>query len=191
MLSLATPTQDAWFDLVMTDLDTLLIDHAHCEKKAASMAVQLLFRCVDHHAMLAPLSSLAREELRHFELMLGILNERSVPMRKLHPAPYAGKLRKVARVGEPENLIDTLICCAFVEARSCERMQILAEKLPDASLRALYAGLLESEARHHGVYLELARLHAPMSTIKQRVTEIADHEASILTSLHNFVRVHA
>jgi tRNA-(ms[2]io[6]A)-hydroxylase len=191
VLSLASPTQDAWFDLVMTDVDTLLVDHAHCEKKAASMAIQLLFRCVDQQAMLPPLSALAREELRHFELMLSVLNERNIPMRKLHPAPYAGKLRQVVRVGEPENLIDTLICCALVEARSCERMQILAERLPDPQLRALYADLLESEARHHGSYLELARLHAPAATITQRVSEIADHEATVLTSLHNFVRVHA
>lgn len=191
MLSLIEPTQPAWFDLVLTDLDTLLVDHTHCEKKAASMALQLIFRCADWPDMLEPLSALAREELRHFELMLNVLKERGIPYTKLHPAPYAGKLRRAARAGEPENLIDTLIFCALVEARSCERLQILSERLPDKNLRRLYASLLASEARHHGVYLDLARLHASPEAVKKRLGELAIVESKVLSQLHNFVRVHA
>src|SRR5947207_3219211 len=126
MLGLAAPTDPAWAERAIAGLPTVLLDHAHCEKKAASTAVGLIFRYPDKTALIAPLSRLAREELGHFEEVLALLARRGIAYGRLEPSPYAGSLMAIVRDREPLRLLDTLLCCALIEARSCERMQILA-----------------------------------------------------------------
>lgn len=194
MLSLAEPTNDAWVERALASLagsDELLVDHAHCEKKAAGMAVNLLFRYPRHPFLHEPLSRLAREELAHFEQVLALLAARGHALRPLRPAPYAGRLRAATRAHEPARLLDTLLCGALIEARSCERFRLLAERAPEPGLRRFYGGLLEAEARHHGVYLRLAGSLAPEAEVRARLDELARLEAEILAGSPPLARMHA
>jgi len=191
VLSLASTTDGGWVARALAHLDEILVDHAHCEKKAASTAVSLLFKYPEHEALLAPLSRLAREELVHFEEVLAVLAARGIPFRHQRPGPYAAALMQAVRAHEPARLVDTLLCSALIEARSCERMRLLAEALDDAALAALYRGLLASEARHHHAYVELATALAPDAEVRSRLRELALHEAAVLAATPHLPRLHA
>lgn len=191
MLNLATPTEPSWVERILPDLDEVLIDHAHCEKKAASTAVSLLFRYPHHRSLLEPLAQLAREELEHFELVLAHLDRRGVVFDRQVPSPYAGALMKAVRPNEPERGVDLLLCLALIEARSCERMKLLSERLDDPELRALYTGLLASEARHHQTYVDLAAAIDPEADVRERLRDLARHEATVLAESPPMPRMHA
>lgn len=190
MLNLHAPTDPRWLSLALGDLDAILLDHAHCEKKAASTALSLVFKYPEHEAFVLPLSRLAREELAHFELVIDHLHRRGLKFERQKPSPYAGRLMEAVRTHEPDRLLDTLLCCALIEARSCERMKLLAEHLEDAELAALYRGLLASEARHHMLFVDLARLVAPEEAVRDRLAALAIHEAAILTDAPAVPRMH-
>jgi tRNA-(ms[2]io[6]A)-hydroxylase len=191
VLNLAAPTRPDWLDEARADIDTVLLDHAHCEKKAASTAMNLIFRYVEEPWLMAPLSALAREELAHFELMLKVLDERGVGFRRIEPSPYAAKLLKAVRKEEPLRLLDTLLCCSLIEARSCERMKLLAENLEDPKLAGLYRSLLASEARHHHGYVEMAMERFGRDVARERLAELAAHEAEILATPGPVLRMHS
>jgi tRNA-(ms[2]io[6]A)-hydroxylase len=183
VLHLAAPTDPAWVHAALADLPSLLLDHAHCEKKAASTAMNLIFRYVEDEGLMQPLSALAREELAHFELMLGVLRERGLSFTRLEPSAYAPGLLAAARKDEPHRLLDTLLCCALIEARSCERMKLLSEALGPAGeprLAALYTSLLASEARHFHGYVELATARYGRAAVVERLEVLAAHEAALL-----------
>ena len=191
LLNLASKTDPGWVETALSDLDELLLDHAHCERKAAGMALRLMFRYPDRPFLHDPLSRLAREELAHYEEVLRALAERGGSMRRQRPSPYAGRLYHCVRSAEPERLVDTLLVCALIEARSCERFKLLADAIDDPRLRALYNGLLASEARHHGSYLELAVQVSDESTARARLLELAEREAEIIADPSPMVRMHA
>ena len=191
MCELASQTDPGWGPRVVKDLEDLLVDHAHCEKKAAGMAVNLIFRYPEHTFLLEPLSRLAREELAHFEEVLRVMQARGIPFRAAKPAPYAGRLRKETRTYEPARLLDTLLLGALIEARSCERFEHLARSAPDAGLRHFYAGLLEAEARHHRIYLNLAISLAGDDAVAERFPALAEHEARVLAQSPALPRMHA
>jgi len=192
MLTLAAATDPAWADRALAHLDVILLDHAHCEKKAASTAINLIFRYQDRPALMAPLSALAREELAHFEEVLAVMERRGIAFGRLDPSPYAASLMSIVRSHEPQRLLDTLLCCALIEARSCERMQILAERLDDEELAKLYRGLLAAEARHHQAYIDLARDVGMFEDdeIRARLGEIAAHEAAVIARAPHEPRLH-
>src|SRR5215467_3994827 len=190
MLRLHSATDGAWLGRALAHLDEILVDHAHCEKKAASTAVSLLFKYPDRAALLAPLSRLAREELAHFEEVLAALAARGIRFRHQVPSPYAEGLQRAVRSREPERLLDTLLCSALVEARSCERLRLLAGALDDAPLAALYRGLLAAEARHHQTYVELATTVVPQDQVHARLAELAVHEAAVLAAAPPLARLH-
>ena len=191
MLNLASETDPAWAARVLGEMDEVLLDHAHCEKKAASTALSLLFKYADRQPLLATLSRLAREELGHFEEVLVALQARGVVFRHQEPSPYAAELLRAIRAHEPGRLVDTLLCAALIEARSCERMRLLAGALGDDALAALYRGLLAAEARHHQVYVELATTVAPDAEVRARLRELARHEAAVLGATTPMARLHA
>jgi tRNA-(ms[2]io[6]A)-hydroxylase len=189
-LTLETPIE--WGDWAAARLPEVLLDHAHCEKKAAGAALNLLFRYPEHAALQAPLSELAREELRHFEAVLEQLARLGVAFARQRPGPYAGRLHQIARSGEPGRLLDLLLCCAAIEARSCERLTLLAGALDDARLRALYEGLLAAEARHHAMYVDLARSLFEESEVRGRLEQVMAREAeAIAAAPAGLARLHA
>ena len=193
MLYLAKETRENWITQAINQIDDVLIDHAHCEKKAASTALNWIFKYPEYDAILKPLSEIAREELSHFELMLDLLKKKNVDFIRQKPSAYAGKLVEIVRKEEPVRFLDTLLCCALIEARSCERMQILAQafKEKDTVLFELYDGLLASEARNFSTYVDLAHQYFPIADVKQRLKEIAIHEAQILEIAGEDVRMHS
>jgi tRNA-(ms[2]io[6]A)-hydroxylase len=199
MLHLAARTEPSWGERAIEAMDEVLLDHAHCEKKAASTAMSLIFRYPDLASLMVPLSRLAREELSHFELVIEHLRRRGLEFCRQRPSPYAAALMTVVRREEPLRLLDTLLCCALIEARSCERMQLLAEALQrrdapgDPPLHDLYRGLLACEARHHHSYLDLARCLEVLDAeaLRRRLEVIAEHEAVVIAQAPTLPRMHA
>lgn len=190
MLNLASSTTPGWVQRVEQRLDLLLLDHCHCEKKAASTAINMIFRYQTRPELVRPLSELAREELEHFELMLDELEKRDIPFEVLDPSPYAGELMKHVRRGEPDRLMDTLLVLSLIEARSCERMKLLSEELSDPALRALYKDLLASEARHHHGYVDLCATFFGRDETRARLKELAAAEAEVIAGAPDIVRMH-
>lgn len=193
MLHLAEATDPSWTDHALANIDEILLDHAHCEKKAASTAVSLIFRHVEHPALAVPLARLAREELAHFEEVVDLIRARGGEFRRIPPSPYAARLTAAIRPQGPAKLLDTLLCCGLIEARSCERMSLLAAALGDPPLKKLYRGLLACEARHFDSYLDLARATkiVPEAVLLTRLGELAAHEAAVLREPAGKPRLHA
>lgn len=177
---LGCETPDSWIKEAAKaeSLPILLIDHAHCEKKAASTAMTLMFRYVDRSDLLNKMSRLAREELIHFEQVLALMEARDIEYCHLESARYAGGLRKFVRNHEPARLVDVLIVGAFIEARSCERFAKLAPFL-DEELAKFYRSLLKSEGRHYQDYLGLARDYAG-EPIEDRIEIFRNAEADLI-----------
>ena len=174
-------TPDLWLEQAEANLSVLLIDHANCEKKAASTALNLMYRHVDQTDLILKLSKLAREELRHFEQVVALLKDRNITYAQLSSSRYAGELRSGARTHEPARLVDLLIISAIVEARSCERFARLVKVLDD-DLAGFYQSLLKSEARHFQVYLSHAEKIAGSDAIQDRIDHfLAADERLILT----------
>lgn len=191
MLNLASDTAPDWVERILPALGEVLLDHCHCEMKAASTAVSLTFRYQDDSGFVRALSAVAREELEHFEQVLELLAERGIPFARQRPSSYARRLHEAVRPGEPERYLDTLLCCALIEARSCERMKRLSEGLPDRQLAEFYRGLLATEARHHTLYLDLAALRFDRATIRARLAELAEHEAHVIATAPPEARLHS
>ncbi|MCH7869426.1 MAG: tRNA-(ms[2]io[6]A)-hydroxylase [Myxococcales bacterium] len=191
MLSLAEDTRAEWVERAVRNLDEVLLDHAHCEKKAAGGALRLLFSYPDQGYLQQPLAELAQEELTHFQQLLTLLERRGIRFERQKPSSYAGKLHAVIRPREPHRLTDLLLTCALIEARSCERMKLLSEAPIDEDLRAFYKELLASEARHHQVYVELACQVEPEPQVRIRLTELAIQEAQILLTPSPHTRLHS
>jgi tRNA-(ms[2]io[6]A)-hydroxylase len=176
---LLCPTPDAWVNWAVENQDILLVDHANCEKKAASTALNLLYRYVEHHKLLNKLSRLAREELRHFEQVIVIMKERGVDYPQLSASRYAGALRSQMRKPEPGRLVDTLLIGAIIEARSCERFAALAPALDD-ELGEFYRSLLKSEARHYSDYLKLAEEVGTKHEVAERLPILLEFERGLI-----------
>ena len=186
---LACPTPDAWLDDALTQLPTLLIDHANCEKKAAGTALGLLYRYVDKPPLLHKLSRLAREELRHFEQVLELMEGQGVEYVHLPPGRYAGSLHRLISRQEPQRLVDSLLVGAIVEARSCERFQRLSEVAAEP-LAGFYDRLLASEARHFQDYLKLAERYSD-GPLRPRLERFLSAEAALVTDPDSTFRFHS
>ena len=182
-------TPDAWLDQAVGQLPVLLMDHANCEKKAASTALNLIYRYVEHPELLQQLSRLAREELRHFEQVLELMTNRGIVYEQITSARYAGEMRKAVGSHEPDRLIDILIVSAIVEARSCERFSRLIEVLDD-ELASFYGSLLKSEARHFQVYLNYAESIAG-ANIDDRVQMFLERDQHLIESPDSEFRFHS
>lgn len=183
-------TPDSWITGALANIDLLLLDHANCEKKAASTALNLMYRYVDDFELLNKMSRLAREELRHFEQVIALMQSRGIPYEQITAARYAAELRKPVRTHEPARLIDTLIVGAIIEARSCERFAKLAPHLDD-ELRTFYLSLIKSEARHFKDYLKLAQKAAGGESIDDRVTLFLEREKRLVQEVESEFRFHS
>jgi tRNA-(ms[2]io[6]A)-hydroxylase len=192
VLALRSATDSAWAARALAHLDEVLLDHAHCERKAAGTAVALLFRYPERDFLQAPLARLAREELAHFEEALRRLAERGIPFARQRPSPYAGKLKRSLRSREPARLVDTLLASALIEARSAERFRLLAAaaERSEPALAGWYRALCAAEERHGETYVELALRLAPGAEVEARLGELALAEAAILAEPPPFPRLH-
>ena len=186
---LGCQTPETWLQEALKNPETLLIDHANCEKKAATTGMNLMYKYTYHDDLLKKMSQLAREELLHFEQVLGLMKERNVPYRHLSSSRYASTLRDQVRKGVAEELIDVLIIGAFIEARSCERFAKLAP-LVDEKLGKFYTSLLKSEGRHYQDYLALAQKYSK-DDITERVKELRALEQELIESPDTEFRFHS
>jgi tRNA-(ms[2]io[6]A)-hydroxylase len=186
---LPCPTPDAWLDWALQNQSLLLIDHANCEKKAASNAMALMYRHVSYTDLLTKMSQLAREELLHFEQVVEIMAERGVSYQRIGPSRYAAGLRAHMRTGRDGALTDALLVGSIVEARSCERFARLAPLL-DERLGKFYRSLLRSEARHYRDYLTLAEKYAT-EPVQSRLQMFMAVERELIESVDEEFRFHS
>jgi tRNA 2-(methylsulfanyl)-N6-isopentenyladenosine37 hydroxylase len=187
---LLAATAPAWFAAAAAQWQLLLVDHANCEKKAASTALALIFTYADDLLLTERLSRLAREELKHFEQVQRCMRELQVPFMRLKPARYADGLRRAVRTHEPDRRLDLLLCGALIEARSYERFVGLTPHLPPR-LGELYAVLAQSEARHQALYLRLAEQRDPQAALPERLRQFAEIEAELATAPDPLFRFHS
>ncbi len=191
MLNLKSATPASWVGQVETHLDEVLIDHAHCEKKAAGVAMNLIFSYVEHVEFVGPLTEIVNEELDHFRQVLQLLAARKIPFRRQQPSSYGRRLHELIRKVEPQRVIDRCLVAALIEARSCERFAVLREHISDGELASFYDSLFESEARHYGTYIKFARQFGPADIVATRLDELAIQEADIISQGDPFVRMHS
>ena len=191
MLSLKTTSSQRWLDQAAANVPELLIDHAHCEKKAAGTAMNLLFAYVENVDLCRAMTEIVQEELSHFHMVLDILAAREIPFRKLSPSSYGRKLNDLVSKQEPRRAVDRLLVAGLIEARSCERFGLLRDHLPDKQLADFFGGLFESEARHHSTYVRLAKSFASEDEVRLRLEELADAEASIIAEGDDIPRMHS
>jgi tRNA-(ms[2]io[6]A)-hydroxylase len=190
---LAAPTPAAWVDAACVHWRELLVDHANCEKKAASSALALIFAYPEDEALCAALSRLAREELRHFEQVLQIMRRLQVSFERQRPGRYGAGLRAALRAHEPARKLDLMLAAALIEARSCERFALLAPRLPHP-LGAFYARLQQAEARHFELYLRLAQRangDGDGASLQARLRQLAAVEAELISASDEQLRFHS
>lgn len=190
MSILAAATSSAWVDCACEHWRTLLIDHANCEKKAASSALALMFAYPEDTALTHAVSRLAREELRHFEQVLQLMQRLGVPFQRQTPGRYGAGLRAALRSHEPLRKLDLLLTGALIEARSAERFGLLAPRLADP-LGSFYVALARSEARHFELYLRLAAAAGNGESWRVRLRELAAVEAELVTAPDSALRFHS
>lgn len=187
---LRLPTPEAWLDAAVANIPTLLIDHAHCERKAAATAINFISKYPEKPELVEVMSPLAREELLHFEKVNALMLSRNINFGPLPPSDYAQKMhRLVTKGGCKERLSDQLIVGAIIEARSCERFNALIPRLNDSYLSKFYASLVKSEARHFQDYLRLAKLYG--GGIEQRVDLFLKTENELINSSDTVFRFHS
>ena len=189
---LRVPTPPGWIVQACAARDVLLIDHANCEKKAASTALALMFAYAEDLELADKMSKLAREELRHFEQVAKLIRSLGLTPQRLAPGRYAERMRRLVAKGEPDREVDLMICGAFIEARSCERFAALAPAI-GGPLSDLFQGLHNAEARHFKVYLDFARRAAKRAgaAIEPRIEAFAALEAELITLPDPVFRFHS
>jgi tRNA-(ms[2]io[6]A)-hydroxylase len=172
-------------------LEELLIDHAHCEKKAAGVALSLLVTYAENVELGRAMAEIVKEELDHYVLVLDLLKSRGVRFRGQRPSRYGERLSALVRREEPGRVVDRLLVGALIEARSCERFGLLRDRLEDPELAAFFGGLFESEARHHSTYVRLAKTFASQETVHARLHQLAEAEAAIIAEGDDVPRMHS
>ncbi len=193
MLHLRSASNSHWLGQVDQHLDELLIDHAHCERKAASTAMNLMNSYTEHRGLCREMTRIVAEELEHFELVLRLLDVRGIEFRRLAPGPYGKQLNALVRSGEPDRAVDRLLVASLIEARSCERFQLLADhvRVRDPELAEFYGSLFESEARHHTTYVKLAEEFASRESVRARLDQLSATEAEIIAAGSRLPRMHS
>ena len=190
MLRLRMTTPSEWLTTVLGDLDTFLMDHAACERKASAMAMSLVAHYPDKDELVREMCDLAIEEMDHFRQVIGLLQKRGVHLGPDEKDPYVGALTKGVRKGTDAYFLDRLLVAGIVEARGCERFGILADGLPEGPLKSFYEEITRAEARHHGLFVRLARSYFSDESVDERLDEWLDREADIIRALPIRVALH-
>lgn len=188
---LQQPTSEAWIAQAIANLDTILLDHSHCERKAAGVALNLIFRYPSSTKLVRTLTAIAQEELEHFEQVNQWLDRRGIALAPLSAPPYAAGLKAQIRRQEPDRMLDSLLVSGLIEARSHERLGLLALHCSERELAQFYRGLMASEARHYGIYWTLATTYFDRTEVTQRLDTLAAVESELLSTLHSEPRIHS
>jgi tRNA 2-(methylsulfanyl)-N6-isopentenyladenosine37 hydroxylase len=193
MLNLQSESKTRWLEQVDQHLDLILIDHAHCEKKAAACAMNLILAYVDDTELCIELAEIVNEELMHFRQVLELLPPRNIQFCRLPPGSYGRQLNDLVRKFEPQRAIDRLLVASLIEARSCERFELLSQHVRDRDpeLADFYASLFESEARHHTTYVRMAKRFGSAEDVKQRLEELSALESEIIYRGDPLPRMHS
>lgn len=184
-LGLELPTDPRWVDIAAMQIGDILIDHAYCEQKAASSCISLIVHYPEKAGIVETLTPIVAEEWGHFQRVLKELKKRNIPLGRQRKDEYVGQLMKLVRnKGDYEEaLLDKLLICALIEARSCERFKLLSEALDDEHLQKFYRELMISEAGHYRTFIELAEQYVPQDIVRTRWKELLFQEAEIMKTL--------
>ncbi len=186
---LRVATSPAWLPGALAALDAVLVDHAHCEKKAAANALSLLQAYPEVPGLAGHMARLAREEAAHLAKVLQWLERRGLGLGRDRGDPYAQGLQALVRTGARERQLDRLLVAALIEARSCERLALLASGLPEGELQDFYAQLARSEDGHQRLFLRLAeRAHGAAAW--ERLDALLEEEAALLRRLPVRAAIH-
>jgi tRNA-(ms[2]io[6]A)-hydroxylase len=189
-MKLKSTTSAKWLPLALERFDEVLVDHAHCEKKAAANALSLLQAYPDIPGLPAQMARLAREESAHLAKVLSVMEERGLKLGRDSGDPYAKGLQELMRHGSRERRLDRLLIAGIIESRSHERLQLLADGLSDASLKRLYAELARSEDGHQKLFVRLAKEVEVASEVDERLDQLLGAEAALLATLPVRAAIH-
>jgi tRNA-(ms[2]io[6]A)-hydroxylase len=185
MLGLKLATDPRWANIAEKSIEEILTDHAYCEQKAASQGISLIVKYSEFSAVVDAVTPIVSEEWSHFERVLAELKNRGFHLGKQRKDEYVNLLLKVQKKtgSKTERLIEDLLICAMIEARSCERFRLLSLNCTNESLREFYHEFMISEAEHYRIFLDLAKMYMPENIVKQRWNEYLEAEAKIMQSL--------
>lgn len=185
MLGLKLPTDPRWVNLAEKSLEEILTDHAYCEQKAATSCISLIQAYPEREELVTELAPIVTEEWGHFRLVLAELRKRGLKLGRQRKDEYVNALMAFEQKGgtRDERLLERLLTCALIEARSCERFRLLSLHIADDKLKDFYHGFMVSEAGHYRLFIDLANTYADPARVKSRWQEYLDHEAEIMQSL--------
>ena len=186
ILKLQLPTDPLWVkNVVESNIEELLTDHAFCEQKAASNAITLIVQNPN-------LSDLVQEEMDHFKRVHDIILERGYVLGRERKDNYVNELRKFIIIGggRTEQLVDRLLFSAMIEARSCERFKVLSENINDDQLSTFYHELMISEATHYSMFIRLAKKYADGIDVDKRWKQYLEFEAQVVKNYGKGETIH-
>ena len=192
MLGLKLPTDPRWVNIVEKNIEEILTDHAYCEQKASTNAMNLIIQFPELPDLVDAMLALAKEELDHFQQVHEKIKERGFALGRERRDEYVFELNNFIRKGFGRHfvLVDKLLFSALVEARSCERFKLLSENINDPDLKEFYRELMISEAGHYTMFLAMAKKHANGIDVDQRWNEFLEFEASIIGKYGNKETIH-
>lgn len=192
MLGLRLPTDPFWVNIVERNIDEILTDHAYCEQKAATNAINLVIQFPEYPELVTAMIELAREELAHFEMVHERIKERGGVLGRERRDDYVWELNRFIRKGHEKHilLVDRLLFAALVEARSCERFKVLSENIKDDKLKEFYRELMISEANHYTLFIGFARKFSEGIDVDKRWQEFLDYEAEVIRNYGKKETIH-
>jgi tRNA-(ms[2]io[6]A)-hydroxylase len=182
MLGLKLPTDPRWVNLAEKTLEDILTDHAYCEQKAATSCISLIQAFPDKEDIVTQLAPIVTEEWGHFRLVLNELKKRGLSLGRQRKDEYVNALLQFESKGgsRDDRLLERLLVCALIEARSCERFRLLSLHIADDSLKDFYHGFMVSEAGHYRLFIDLANKYADPAKVKKRWNEYLEYEAEVM-----------
>ena len=185
MLGLKLATDPRWVNLAEMSLEEILTDHAYCEQKAATSCISLIQSFPDKEELVSSLAPIVTEEWGHFRLVLAELKKRGLALGRQRKDEYVNALLQFEKKGgtREERLLERLLICALIEARSCERFRLLSLHIAEDNLKEFYHGFMVSEAGHYRLFIDLANKYASPELVKVRWNEYLQHEAGIMQDL--------
>lgn len=190
MLCLKNKTKPEWIKVALENLPSIIMDHAYCEKKAAGTGMSLLSTYYDKKEISLTMSDLVEEEIGHYRSVIKLLDKMNLTLGRDEGDEYAKSLLSFVNKNEPMRMLDRLLTAGIIEARSCERLQILAENIENEDLRKFYKELSDSEAGHYVTFVKLAKLYFNEELVRKRLDELTQIEAEIVKNLPNKPLMH-